>query len=78
MAVNAWNEDAKTLNTFAKRQKVPYPILLEGSSVADDWGVSALPTNFLLNSDGKVMKEWGIIDSSDMPKVEKTIEGLLE
>ncbi len=78
VAVNCWNEDAKLLTTFARRSGVSYPILLNGSDVADDWGVKALPTNFLLDANGKVTREFGIIGTLDMPEVQKAIEALLQ
>ncbi len=78
MAVNTWDEDAKLLKKFVKKEKVPYPILLNGSSVADDWGVKYLPTNFLLDADGKVIMELDGLGTEDMSKVGKAIDELIE
>ncbi len=78
VAVNAWDdEDAKTVKRFARKNKLGYPILLGGGSAASNWGVRAIPENFLIDQNGKLVKKIGEITKSSLPKVEKSIESLL-
>jgi glutathione peroxidase-family protein len=78
LAVNAWNEDAKTLKQFAKTNELRYPILLKGGNTAEDWGVAFLPTNFLIDRSGKVVGKYGPIADKGLARLEKKIEHMLK
>jgi len=78
VAVDAWDdEDVKTVKRFAQKNKLAYPILLGGGLAANDWGVRAIPDNFLIDRNGKMVKRIGEITKSSLPKVERIIESSL-
>jgi len=46
-------ENAKTINSYVKRYKVPYDVFLdEESKVAEDYGIIGIPTFFFVGKDG--------------------------
>lgn len=51
------NEDVNVLIKFAKENNINYPILIDGSidKIMSKWRIEAIPTTFILNSDGKVL-----------------------
>ena len=77
LAVNAWDDDAKTVREFAKEQNVPYPILLDGHRVSRDWGVKSIPANFFINREGEIVARSVGFEHDDVPQMEETIEKLL-
>lgn len=52
----AWNKDKSDIEQFAQQDKLPYPVLLGGDSIAKPYGgVEALPTSFFVNRKGVVV-----------------------
>jgi len=78
LAVNSWDEDAKTVAKFVKDMGLSFPVLLNGSDVTDDWGVWSWPANFLIDRQGRVAQEMQGIDENDLPHLEESIERLLQ
>lgn len=78
LAINSWDEDAKTVARFVKDKGLTCPVLMNGSGVAGDWGVISWPTNFLIDRGGKIVQKTGAISENDLPGIEKTIERLLQ
>jgi peroxiredoxin len=49
------NKSIPALKSFAKRRKISYPVLLDHlQEVSRAYGVSNLPTTFILSSDGQI------------------------
>ncbi|GEM_PF-603418 len=50
------DDDVKSLIDFTKEYKINYPTLLDGSkdSIMGKWGITAIPTTFVLNGSGEV------------------------
>jgi peroxiredoxin len=46
------------LNSFVKRMKIPYPILIGTGEVAEDYQVFGIPTTFLIDKEGKIVKRF--------------------
>jgi peroxiredoxin len=78
VAVNTWDEDERTLTRFKRRHSIPYPILVEGSEVAADWGVSSIPTGFFIDEEGKVVKVIDGFSQGDEQHLEDTIKRMLK
>ncbi len=46
-------EQKKTVKTYLKKQKLPFPVLLDkDGKIAVQYGVRAFPTHFFINGDG--------------------------
>ncbi len=52
LGVNAWDEPKSRIRRFVKKNKLKHRILLDGSAVADQYGVSSVPTLIFINKDG--------------------------
>ncbi len=63
-----WEQDKAAIEQFAKQEKMPYPVLLGGDSIAQPYGgVDALPTSFYVNRKGVVVAmQIGLTSESDM------------
>jgi cytochrome c biogenesis protein CcmG/thiol:disulfide interchange protein DsbE len=50
------DDDVKSLNDFTKEYKINYPTLIDGSkdTIMGKWGITAIPTTFVLNGNGEV------------------------
>jgi cytochrome c biogenesis protein CcmG/thiol:disulfide interchange protein DsbE len=62
---------------FAKQEKMPYPVLLNGDSIANQYGgLDAMPTSFWVDRTGKVVAaQMGITSKDDMEeKIKKALE----
>ena len=55
MAVNAWDEPKDLLAKYAEKEKLAQRILLEGSDVADTYGITGLPATLWVNRQGVVV-----------------------
>ena len=52
----AWDKDKADIAKFAQQDKLPYPVLLGGDSIAKPYGgVEDLPTSFFVNRKGVVV-----------------------
>ena len=71
-----WAQDKAAVEKFAKAEKMPYPVLLGGDSIAQPYGgVEDLPTSFYVNRKGIVVAvQMGITSESDMEaKIRKAL-----
>jgi cytochrome c biogenesis protein CcmG/thiol:disulfide interchange protein DsbE len=62
---------------FVKLEKMPYPVLLNGDSIANQYGgLDAMPTSFWVDRNGKVVaSQMGITSKDDMEeKIKKALE----
>ena len=62
---------------FVKQEKMPYPVLLNGDSIANQYGgLDAMPTSFWVDRTGKVVAaQMGITSKDDMEeKIKKALE----
>jgi cytochrome c biogenesis protein CcmG/thiol:disulfide interchange protein DsbE len=62
---------------FVKQEKMPYPVLLNGDSIANQYGgLDAMPTSFWVDRNGKVVaSQMGITSKDDMEeKIKKALE----
>jgi len=64
------------LNSFVKRMKIPYPILIGTGEVAEDYQVFGIPTTFLIDKEGKIVKRFeGVVSPIHF---ENALKDLLE
>jgi cytochrome c biogenesis protein CcmG/thiol:disulfide interchange protein DsbE len=62
---------------FVKQEKMPYPVLLNGDSIANQYGgLDAMPTSFWVDRTGKVVAaQMGITSKDDMEeKIKKALQ----
>ena len=62
---------------FVKQEKMPYPVLLNGDSIANQYGgLDAMPTSFWVDRTGKVVaSQMGITSKDDMEeKIKKALQ----
>jgi peroxiredoxin len=78
IAVNAWDDSAKDVKRFMRRQKLNHPTLLQGGDAARKWGVASIPANFILDRDGKIRDKSVGFHPGDVDEMQKTIEKLLK
>jgi len=66
--VGVSNEDVPTIKDFADAYGINYPLLVDSSSrIMSEWGVRAIPTTFILNSNGKILfKNVGMMAGSQL------------
>ncbi len=52
-----WNDTTSNARDFIKQHHLTYPILRDGSStVGERFGLTGLPTTFVLDSDGRIVR----------------------
>lgn len=64
----AWDKDKTAIEKFVQQEKVPYPVLMGGDSIAQPYGgVEDLPTSFYVNRKGVVVAaQMGLTSESAM------------
>lgn len=73
----AWDKDKTDIEKFAQQEKLPYPVLLGGDSIAKPYGgVEDLPTSFFVNRKGVVVAaEMGLTSESNLQAdIEKALK----
>ena len=67
--------DSETVKSFAIEYKINYPVLIDGTTenVASKWGITGIPTTFLLGTNGEVLG--GNIGPLTEDQLIKAIEG---
>lgn len=68
-------EGAKAVRPFVEKRKINYPILLDESKAWKLWGVRAIPAMFLIDKDGKIVRQW--VGTADKKELERAIESLV-
>jgi cytochrome c biogenesis protein CcmG/thiol:disulfide interchange protein DsbE len=63
-----WARDKAAVEDFVRQEKVPYPVLMGGDSIATPYGgLDALPVSFYVNRNGIVVAaQMGLSSESDM------------
>ena len=72
-----WAKDKAAVERFVKQEKMPYPVLLGGDSIADVYGgLEAMPTSFWVDRSGKVIAaQMGITSQAQMEeKIKKALQ----
>ena len=64
----AWAKDKATVAKSVQQMHMPYPVLIDGDSIADQYGgLDELPTSFFLDRDGKVVAaQLGLTSKADI------------
>lgn len=77
LAVNL-DEEPQDAVEFITRHPVSYPVLTDPSGkVAEAWGLKAMPTSFLLDRSGQVIKAYPGFETSHMQEIRHDIQTLL-
>ena len=61
LAVNAWDEPKEKVARFAKDNKLKQRILLDGKSVALEYGDAGIPTTFWIDREGMIRESAEVI-----------------
>ena len=72
-----WARDKAAVERFVKQQQMPYPVLMGGDSISNEYGgLEAMPTSFWVDRSGKVIaSQMGITSKADMEeKIKKAME----
>ena len=78
IAINL-DEDRKDAETFLKRHPVSYLILSDPHGIsASSWSVPAMPTSFLVDSNGRLANIYVGFETSHMETIEHDIKALLD
>ena len=78
VAVNGYDEDRGTVQSYVTQQKLKQPILLMGRAVSrDKYSVSGFPTKFWIDHDGKVVHKDVGFSPDAYPSMEARLERLL-
>ena len=77
VAVNLDEEPMEAVD-FIERHPVSYPVLTDPSGLtAEAWGLKVMPTSFLLDSSGRVVKVYPGFETSHMGDIRRDIDSLL-
>jgi cytochrome c biogenesis protein CcmG/thiol:disulfide interchange protein DsbE len=71
-----WAKAKEAASKFVAQEKMPYPVLLDGDSIATPYGgLDELPTSFFVDRDGKVVAaQVGLTSESDLEaKIKKAL-----
>jgi cytochrome c biogenesis protein CcmG/thiol:disulfide interchange protein DsbE len=71
-----WAKAKEAANKFVAREKIPYPVLLDGDSIATPYGgLDELPTSFFVDRKGDVVAaQVGLTSESDLEaKIKKAL-----
>ena len=75
LGVNVWDEKPAKIKEFAAERGIRYPLLVEGSKVANRYGIEVIPTNFFIDPEGKVTSMEVGFDGEE--KLEQRLKQLL-
>jgi thiol-disulfide isomerase/thioredoxin len=78
VAINL-DENEEDAVRFLQQHPTTYPVLLDPAGVtAIDWQVKVMPSSFLLDRSGKVVKEYAGFEQSHIEEIRHDIEAELE
>jgi len=64
---------------FLEDHPVSYTILMDpAGKSANQWQIQAMPTSFLLDSDGRIIRSWAGFNSSHLDEIENEIRTTLQ
>jgi len=72
------DDDINALKQFVFDNDIIYPIIIDNqiANVSGNWGISAIPTTFFIDTDGKILDKW--IGQIPKQELESKIKGLLD
>jgi peroxiredoxin len=78
LGVSLDEKGAKVVKPFLEKRKFTYPIALDNASEPawQAFGVRALPTLFLVNAEGQIVRQW--TGKPDKKQVEEAVQSLLK
>ncbi len=76
LAVSIDESPRKEIAAFVAENEVPYPVLLAGSGPIKGWRVRGLPTAYLIDREGRVVRSW--FGYKDPRKLEESVRALLK
>jgi len=78
VAINL-DEDRNDAIRFLEKHPVSYKILLDpAGTTASQWQVQAMPTSFLLDVDGKIIKVWAGFTASHLEEIQNEVRTSLQ
>lgn len=78
VAINL-DEDEADARRFLEKHPISYPVLLDPSGkTAADWGIKAMPTSFLLDGSGTIVRQYAGFEPSHMEEIRHDIQALLD
>lgn len=78
LAVNL-DEDPADAREFLERYPVRYPVLMDpAGATAAEWGLPVMPSSFLVDTDGRVVKAYAGFTPQHMELIEHDIRALLD
>ena len=75
LSINSY-DGIENINFFYNKYGLKYPVLTNGKSILEKYGVNAFPTIFILDKEGKIV--YSDILSDDRNKIESIISSALE
>jgi peroxiredoxin len=72
--VNAWDEPRPQVRDFAIQQGLNYTILLDGYELARRYNCDGIPTNFLIDRQGRIAARFDDFRRGDEKRLAKLIE----
>jgi thiol-disulfide isomerase/thioredoxin len=77
LAINL-DEDREDAVRFLEKHPVSYTILLDpGGTSASQWQIRAMPSSFLLDANGTIVKAWAGFEPSHIEEIQNEINVLL-
>jgi len=77
VAINL-DEDRYDAIRFLEKHPVSYTILLDpAGTTASQWQIQAMPSSFLLDGDGQIIKAWAGFTSSHLEEIQNEIRSSL-
>lgn len=77
LAINL-DENEQDALEFLEQRQITYPVLLDpAGATALDWGVRVMPTSFLLDREGRIVREFPGFETSHFAEIRHEIETLL-
>ncbi|MEO6001229.1 MAG: TlpA disulfide reductase family protein [Chitinophagaceae bacterium] len=76
ISINSY-DSKEDINWFCNKHKADYPVLLNGKSVAEKYGVSSFPTFFIIDKTGKIIYSSVGYNASTPSEVERIIASSL-
>jgi cytochrome c biogenesis protein CcmG/thiol:disulfide interchange protein DsbE len=78
VAINL-DESREDALQFLKKHPVSYTVAFDPEGVsASSWGIRAMPSSFLVNQRGEIVKEWIGFQPSHIEEIEDEIRSLIE
>lgn len=78
LAINL-DEEMQDAVEFLARHPVSYRVLSDpAGATAEEWGLKVMPTSFLLDRSGRVVKSYAGFNTSHMGEIRRDIDSLLE